>query len=264
MNNELLVCDLDGTLFDDEWRRHLLPESEALHPKDSDYDDYNQRHVDDMPIKEVVKFVNEFAGDVLFLTARPAKYRTATRHMLTTHTSRYGMGKGLLFMRPNGDMRDSPTLKLALLSEHLKTSKYYEHIVVLDDREDVRKRLCTFIENSAGIDPQIYMKEQATELRPCVSPSTILERMADTYAERNITYGDNWKKVGDVMNLLFPSGVVLKTPEDFNKWHLFELMIVKLTRFVNSELSHQDSIHDIAVYAAMVESILENESCSKK
>jgi hypothetical protein len=33
-------------------------------------------------------------------------------------------------------------------------------------------------------------------------------------------------------------------------------MIVKITRFANSDLNHKDSIHDAAVYAAMVESLL--------
>ena len=46
------------------------------------------------------------------------------------------------------------------------------------------------------------------------------------------------------MTSLFPNGVVLKTEEDYNIWHLFELLVVKITRFANSELKHQDSIHD--------------------
>lgn len=88
----------------------------------------------------------------------------------------------------------------------------------------------------------------------------ILAEMADTYRERNKVYGDNYKRVGAVMAQLFPEGVVLRTPEDFNVWHLFELMIVKLTRFANSDLKHEDSIHDLAVYAAMVESLIRKET----
>ena len=87
----------------------------------------------------------------------------------------------------------------------------------------------------------------------------ILGEMAETFRERNKVYGDNYKRVGDVMVALFPEGVELKTQEDFNTWHLFELMIVKLTRFANSNLTHVDSIHDCAVYAAMVQSLIEKE-----
>ena len=88
----------------------------------------------------------------------------------------------------------------------------------------------------------------------------ILAEMADTYRERNKVYGDNYKRVGDVMMALFPEGVTINTKEQFNVWHLFELMVVKLTRFANSGLTHEDSIHDLAVYAAMVESLIRKEN----
>lgn len=84
----------------------------------------------------------------------------------------------------------------------------------------------------------------------------ILDEMADTFRERNKIYGDNYKRVGAVMAAMFPNGIMLKTADDFNRWHLFELQIVKLTRFANSGLTHKDSIHDEAVYGAMVESLI--------
>lgn len=89
-----------------------------------------------------------------------------------------------------------------------------------------------------------------------MKPPEILSEMADTYRERNKVYGDNWKSVGNVMLALFPNGIQLKDAQSFNEWHLFELIVVKLTRFANSDLKHADSIHDIAVYAAMIESAL--------
>ena len=88
----------------------------------------------------------------------------------------------------------------------------------------------------------------------------ILAEMAETFRERNKVYGDNYKRVGATMVAMFPQGVHLKTEEDFNRWHLFELMVVKLTRFANTGLMHQDSIHDAAVYAAMVESLINKET----
>ena len=94
------------------------------------------------------------------------------------------------------------------------------------------------------------------EPKTCV----ILKKAAQTFHERNAVYKDNANNVANVMGALFPNGVVLKTPDDFNRWHLFELLIVKLTRFANSGLLHKDSIHDAMVYAAMVESLIENET----
>lgn len=96
--------------------------------------------------------------------------------------------------------------------------------------------------------------------RKKINAAEILQNMANTFKERNLIYGDNYKTVGNVMIALFPDGVNLKTKDDFNLWHLLELMIVKLTRFANSELKHKDSIHDAAVYAAMVESLMKDEN----
>tara|TARA_Y100000401_G_C8270209_1_gene197956 strand:- start:207 stop:506 length:300 start_codon:yes stop_codon:yes gene_type:complete len=91
------------------------------------------------------------------------------------------------------------------------------------------------------------------------SADKILLSMAKTFRERNKIYGDNYKSVGEVMMALFPDGIELSSKDQFNKWHLFELMVVKLTRFANTNLSHKDSIHDAAVYAAMVESLMPEE-----
>lgn len=94
---------------------------------------------------------------------------------------------------------------------------------------------------------------------PKQDASSILAEMAQTYRERNQVYGDNYKNVGRIMAILFPNGAPAELLHS-DHFHLFELMVVKLTRFAISDLSHQDSIHDTAVYAAMIEAILkENE-----
>lgn len=85
----------------------------------------------------------------------------------------------------------------------------------------------------------------------------LLQEMANTFRERNVVYGDNYKVVAAVMMTLFPEGIALTSADNFLTWHLFELIVVKLTRFTNSGLTHKDSIHDIAVYAAMLERVIE-------
>lgn len=84
----------------------------------------------------------------------------------------------------------------------------------------------------------------------------VLDSAAATFRERNEMYKDNALVVGKVMTALFPKGVTLETAEDYHMWHLFELLIVKLTRFTNSGLTHQDSILDLTVYAAMLEPLI--------
>lgn len=96
-----------------------------------------------------------------------------------------------------------------------------------------------------------------------VSVPDLLTSMADTYRERNKVYGDNWRNVGNVMMQLFPGGIELRDADAFNTWHLFELIVVKLTRFANSGLTHADSIHDIAVYAAMIEAAITEKEKGK-
>lgn len=88
------------------------------------------------------------------------------------------------------------------------------------------------------------------------NPADLLAKMADTYRERNTVYNDNWRNVGKVMVALFPNGRSLGSEKAFNEWHLFELIVVKLTRFANSDFTHADSIHDIAIYAAMLEAAI--------
>lgn len=91
----------------------------------------------------------------------------------------------------------------------------------------------------------------------------ILREGAATFEGRNAVYGDNFLNVGEVMKGFFPDGVHLKSAGDFVKWHIFELMVVKMTRLANGNITHIDSIHDTVVYGAMLEYIMEakGESC---
>lgn len=81
----------------------------------------------------------------------------------------------------------------------------------------------------------------------------ILAAAADTFRERRAIYGDNYIKVGAMFAVLYPDGLTLRTADDFSRFELFMFVIVKLSRFSNSQMTHVDSIHDACVYAAMLE-----------
>lgn len=81
----------------------------------------------------------------------------------------------------------------------------------------------------------------------------ILEAMAQTFKEKNTKYKDNYTDVGQILKILFPEGIYLKTEEDFVQHHFVDWMIGKLTRFAKTDFKDTDSIHDMAVYAAMLE-----------
>lgn len=84
-----------------------------------------------------------------------------------------------------------------------------------------------------------------------------LTEAAATFKAKNAEYGDNWSMVGEVMTGLFPTGVTMTTPDDWNRMHILLLKVVKLTRYtVNWDKGgHADSIRDDTVYGAMLEAI---------
>lgn len=84
----------------------------------------------------------------------------------------------------------------------------------------------------------------------------ILSEAAETFRTRNAKYKSNYLMVGQLMATLFPDGITLKTAHDHNRFHLFMLMLVKVSRYaIQWDDPHQDSIRDAAVYAAMVEMV---------
>jgi len=85
----------------------------------------------------------------------------------------------------------------------------------------------------------------------------ILRDCASTYEERNKIYGDNYKKFGHAMSAIFPNGLCLYTAEDFNRLGVFIQCLSKLTRYSEALTrgGHQDSAHDLSVYAAMLEEL---------
>jgi hypothetical protein len=89
-----------------------------------------------------------------------------------------------------------------------------------------------------------------------MTPDKILLKAAKTFAERQKVYGSNYLRAGAALAALFPEGLDLKSIDDHNRFQIFNLILVKLSRYaVNWKTGHQDSIHDVAVYAAILEAI---------
>lgn len=90
-----------------------------------------------------------------------------------------------------------------------------------------------------------------------MKPQKYLNIAADTYDAKSKIYGDNYKMIGKVLAALFPEGLKLKGEEDFNRFHLFLLSLVKKTRYaVNFDAGgHEDSVLDDIVYLAMLQEV---------
>lgn len=91
----------------------------------------------------------------------------------------------------------------------------------------------------------------------------LLAAAAETFRERNALYGDNYLLFGEVMAAFFPQGLPpLRSIEDFNRLGIFVQCAHKLSRYAAQfgNGGHQDSAHDLVVYAAMLEEVTQNES----
>jgi hypothetical protein len=90
-----------------------------------------------------------------------------------------------------------------------------------------------------------------------MKPDQLLTAAAATFAERSKLYGDNYKRFPTVFLSLFPGGVLppIKTAGDMSRLQLMMQITNKLTRYAENLTrgGHQDSAHDIIVYAAMLE-----------
>jgi hypothetical protein len=84
-----------------------------------------------------------------------------------------------------------------------------------------------------------------------------LARGADTFRERNILYGNNYKRFGNVMRALFPDGLPVASVDEWNRLGILIQCVSKLTRYIENldDGGHKDSAHDLMVYAAMLEEL---------
>lgn len=87
-----------------------------------------------------------------------------------------------------------------------------------------------------------------------MKPDEHLCCMAATYSDRNKEYGDAYKRHGEVMAALFPNPIALENATDHNRFALLTMVVGKLVRYSSNFIAggHEDSLHDMAVYAAML------------
>lgn len=239
----IAIVDLDGTISDDRHRAHLK----------GDWDAYNALCESDPVMNRYIIDDNLAAGrTIVILTARPQNYNAITRAWLNKHWP--GDAEHFwVVMRPEGDRRSSPELKVERFEHH--ALRWEDVREVWDDRKDVCRVIAAKLEEYGNENFMFGHVSYPPEASPSGVPA-ILRAMAATFEERNAVYGSNYLTVAPTIKALFPAGVPSELVTT-NRWHLFELLVVKLSRFAVSELTHVDSIHDAAVYAAMIEGDLQ-------
>jgi hypothetical protein len=80
-----------------------------------------------------------------------------------------------------------------------------------------------------------------------------LRDAAELFEERNAQYGNNYMTMGEVMNAMYPDGLVIQGAEAWLRLMLQVHRVTKETRYACNFArgGHQDSLEDISVYAQM-------------
>lgn len=92
--------------------------------------------------------------------------------------------------------------------------------------------------------------------RPRAKP-TVPDRLSylgNIYAARSKVYGKDYRHLGDSLSAIFPNGLLLETPEEFNRFALFIHLHGKMFRYGQNMKSggHADSLDDASVYAQLM------------
>lgn len=98
------------------------------------------------------------------------------------------------------------------------------------------------------------MTEGLIKGKEVAPPHERLTDLADLFAQRNTIYGNSYLQFGPVGHALFPGGLTLQTPDEWNRFALFFMCILKLHRYaMKYEGGGQaDSLDDLAVYSQML------------
>lgn len=262
-----VIFDLDNCLADDAWRIKLTDWSQTNPEKR--YALYHSACRKDKTNPVSLGVFNRFKDThrIFFFTARPVDVEEETRHWIDCNlTHEYN-----LIMRNKGDHRPSVQLKREMVASLPEYGVNHNDEVecAYDDREDI-----VAMYREQGIPATVLKIHDVCAYTPPAQPTPVaapvaapkettaadvLQSMAETFRERNALYKNNFAMVPKLVATMFPEGV----PSELvltAQWHLFELKLVKLCRFAISGLTHKDSIHDDAVYSALIESILINNA----
>lgn len=127
ITDDVIICDIDGTLANCEHRRHFVREGK-------DWVSFFVEMDKDTPIEEVVNALKTHVGDgckLIFVSARPENYRAVTEAWISKH---YGDEYETLIMRPTDDTRPDTMVKSDIYENYLQRL----HIkYVFDDRPSV-------------------------------------------------------------------------------------------------------------------------------
>lgn len=80
-------------------------------------------------------------------------------------------------------------------------------------------------------------------------------------------YGDSYLFFGDLMDKLFPEGILIKGKDSFNKFGIFSMIVHKMIRtskVVSNQFKYDfekpfDNARDLSIYSAMLAEVFQDE-----
>ena len=121
MNNvsvkELVICDIDGTVADNNHRQKILKEYK-------DWDSFFDLMHLDKPIWKIINLVKRLHKDnkkIVFITGRPERYREKT----TCWLQEYFQFDIFLYMRDDNDKENKLISKLKIFEDNFSEDKIY-------------------------------------------------------------------------------------------------------------------------------------------
>lgn len=130
----MIIADLDGSLFNNHHRAHLIPGDKSAV---INWSEFNKACANDLPISETIDFVKHQAlttgQAIVFVTSRGADSRKETAMQLFNHFG--GFRDCELIMRPMNDSRSSVEYKSEVFND--LTKQYDEPFLVIDDQPEV-------------------------------------------------------------------------------------------------------------------------------
>lgn len=298
MSKPVVIFDLDNCLSDDRHRisRIRWDNKDPAH-RYSDY--HAACHLDSPANVDVFLEHIERGHEPLFITGRPEAVRDETEAWISLHLNRNAGRHNLLMRPQGCELASVDLKVMLLEKWFVEQGKsrvianaYDDHPAIVEayraafgipatvmlihledayrDSDSLKRK-----HPNQQTDPVIHelridgghqaWLDAVADMGPVqgarperIPASTILRAMADTFDERNAVYRDNSRMIPNLMRALFPGGVPPQLVVE-EEWHLFELILVKLARFASANLTHVDSIHDIAPYCAMIETILKEK-----
>ena len=127
--SKIVLCDIDGTIANNEHRQHYLEDKK-------DWEGFFSEIINDSPIIPVIKKINEEfekGNNIIFVTGRPERYRYSTNLWLKEN---FYFDYELL-MRKNGDQRNKEIVKNEIFQKYLKAK---DIILCIDNDKSLLKQ----------------------------------------------------------------------------------------------------------------------------